>query len=274
MSNAKQKILKRIPRFMSVTTKGGTGKSTCAQQILSTWLLSRLGAESANLIELDDQNLDSLWLKRSQIKTKQIRVDGDASFAILDLFDEFAGKPFVLDLGNQTAPDAIRSLGGSNRLADFDAIFVPVKDIGQDLINAERTINSLKEAEPDSKIVILLNGIMRQDPTDRRTRTYYGDIISYAEENGYPLMIMPGVEGYGMTRKFEMTIPEISANAEVMKASLNLEVVKHDREGNGAEGRKLNNMIQVINLAKDANKYIENLHKQIDQIIDWKQSEA
>lgn len=61
----------RIPRFLSVTSKGGAGKSLTAQQICATWLLTRLGADAANLIELDDQNLDSMWLTSSAIKSKQ-----------------------------------------------------------------------------------------------------------------------------------------------------------------------------------------------------------
>ncbi len=261
----------RIPRFLSVTSKGGAGKSLTAQQICATWLLTRLGADAANLIELDDQNLDSMWLTSSAIKSKQIKVEGDASFAILDMFEEFAGKPFVLDLGNQTAPDAIKSLGMTKRLSAFDAIFVPVKDIGQDLINAQRTIDAILETDPDSKIVIALNGIMRpnQDPNDRRTKVFYGDILDYAEEKGFPLMIMPGIEGYGMSRKFGMTFTEIAKNADTMTDHMNAEAMKNDRAGDGKAARKMMNMIQMVAIAKDASKFVDNLHVQIDNLLGW-----
>lgn len=261
----------RTPRFLSVTTKGGTGKSTAAQQIIATWLLTRLGADAANLIELDDQNLDSLWLNQSVIKSKQVKVDGDASFAILDMFEEFAGKPFALDLGNQTAPDALKSLGMTKRLEAFDAVFIPVKDIGQDLINAKRTVDTILDIAPNSKIVVLLNGIMRpsQDPNDRRTKVFYGDIIDFANEGGFPLMIMPGIEGYGMSRKFGMTLTEIAMNAESMTDKLSAEAMKFDKAGDGRSARNMMNMIQIVSIAKDASKYIDNLHKQIDELIGW-----
>lgn len=261
----------RIPRFLSITSKGGAGKSTTAQQVYATWLLTRLGPDSANLVELDDQNLDSLWLEESAIKSKQIKVEGDAASAILDLYEEFAGKPFVLDLGNQTAPEAIKALGMTRRLSTFDAIFIPVKDIGQDLINAQRTINTILEADPNSKIVIMLNGIMRptQDPNDRRTKIFYGDILDYANDHKFPLMIMPGVEGYGMCRKFGMTFTEIAKKADAMIDSLSAEAMKFDRAGNGKSARQMMNMTQMVGIAADASKFVDNLHNQIDELIGW-----
>lgn len=261
----------RIPRFLSVTSKGGAGKSTVAQQVVGTWLMSRLGAESANLVEFDDQNLDSLWLDKSAIKSNQIKVDGDAGFAILDLFQDYAGKPFVLDLGNQTAPDAIKRLGSSRRLEEFDAIFIPVRDIGQDLINAQRTIDSILTIAPKSKIVIVLNGIMRktQDPNDRRTNMYYGDILNYAKKRGFPLMIMPAIEGYGMSRKFGMTFVEIAKAANEMTDQLHAESMRLDRAADQEGLRNVLAMIQVIDDSREAAVFVENLHKQIDEIIGW-----
>ncbi|PZR37949.1 MAG: hypothetical protein DI524_14590, partial [Ectopseudomonas oleovorans] len=88
-------------RILCTSTKGGVGKSTIAQQVATTYLLDREG--TGTLIELDDQNVDSRWMNSSKIESRQIIVDGDAGFAVLDLFEEFAGKSFVLDIGNQTA---------------------------------------------------------------------------------------------------------------------------------------------------------------------------
>lgn len=261
----------RYPRFLVVSSKGGAGKSTIAQQVCATWLLTRLNADSATLIELDDQNQDSLWLTKSAIRTKRYTVDNDANSAILDMFGDYAGQPFVLDLGNQTAPDAISSMSSMNRLSTFDAIFVPVKDVGQDLINAQRTIKTLLEEDPKCKIVIVLNGIMRpsQDPKDKKTMTYYGDIIDYAETEKFPLMIMPGVEGYGMSRKLGKTFVEIASIATQMTEQLNSTAIQADAVGDGETMRNMMRMVQIVNTATNASVFIGNLHNQIDEIIGW-----
>lgn len=130
-------------RILCTSTKGGVGKSTIAQQVATTYLLDREG--TGTLIELDDQNVDSRWMNSSKIESRQIIVDGDAGFAVLDLFEEFAGKSFVLDIGNQTAEAALAAMGRNGLLGRFDLILVPVKDVGQDVENAKRTINKIRE---------------------------------------------------------------------------------------------------------------------------------
>ena len=112
---------------------------------------------TCSLIELDDQNFDSRWMKNSKIESRQIIVDSDAGFAVLDLFEEFAGKSFVLDIGNQTAEAALAAMGRNGLLGRFNLILVPVKDVGQDVENAKRTINKIREDEPSAKIVLVLN---------------------------------------------------------------------------------------------------------------------
>lgn len=266
-----QETVNRVPRFLCITSKGGAGKSTIAQQVCATWLLTRLGPDAANLIELDDQNLDSRWLTDSQIKAQQIKVEGDATYAVLELFRDNNLKPFVLDVGNQTAPSAIKAMGKSKRLSAFDAIFVPVRDIGQDLKNAKDTVKEIFEADKDSKIVIVLNGIPRasQDPNDRRTKFYYEDIIKYAKEQNFPLIIMPAVEGYGMCRNFGMSFIEIDKQAAEMTDKFNTACMQYEKEGNADASHQMMSMSFMVGTAEEGAKYVYNLHKQIDDLIGW-----
>lgn len=254
-------------RFLVTTTKGGSGKSTLSQQVCATWLLSRTG--EATLIELDDQNQDSKWMSASKIKSEQIAVDGDATFAILDVFEKYAGKSFCLDLGNQTAEAAVASMGKLKQLAQFDMIMVPVRDVGQDLINAERTVELLREHEPESKITFVLNGLPRQtqDPSDRRIRAFYGEVFERAEAIGVPVMILPGIEGYGIARQLGLTLHEIAQQADELTEHFQARGIEYDRQGNGKKARQQMMMLQVVSAAQTAAGYINNLHTQIDEAI-------
>lgn len=254
-------------RFLVTTTKGGSGKSTLSQQVCATWLLSRTG--EAALIELDDQNQDSKWMKNSKIQTTQISVEGDADSAILDVYEKFAGQSFCLDLGNQTSEAAVAAMGRIKQLGQFDLIMVPVRDVGQDLINAERTVEMLREHEPDSKITFVLNGLPRQtqDPSDRRIRAFYGEVFDRAETIGVPVMILPGIEGYGIARQLGMTLHEIAKQAEELTEVFQARGIEYDRQGDGKKARQQMMMLQVVSAAQTAAGYINNLHTQIDEAI-------
>lgn len=267
MSKTDMVITAKPTRFLSITTKGGGGKSTINQQVAATWLLSRTG--EANLIELDDQNQDSAWLTASNIKTAQIPVEGDASFALMDVFHDFAGKSFSLDVGNQTAEQVIDALGKMQQLQNFDLIFVPVRDVGQDLVNATRTIDLIREAAPAAKIALVLNGLPRatQDPNDRRLNTFYGEVFSTAKSYSIPLLILPGIEGYGISRKLGMTLYEISENAESLSGRFSDLGVAADRAGDGQAVRNHMLMLNVISNATTAAGYIKKMHAQIDELV-------
>lgn len=254
-------------RFLVITTKGGTGKSTLSQQVCATWLLSRTG--EAALIELDDQNQDSKWMNSSKIKTEQVAVEGDAQFAIYEVFEKYAGKNFCLDLGNQTAEAAVSAMGTTKKLSQFDMIMVPVRDVGQDLINAERTVELLRKHDPDSKISFVLNGLPRQtqDPNDRRIRAFYGEVFERAEAVGVPVMILPGIEGYGIARQLGLTLHEIAQQAEELTEHFQARGIEYDRQGNGKKARQQMMMLHVVSAAKTAAGYIDKLHAQIDEAI-------
>jgi len=253
-------------RILCTSTKGGVGKSTIAQQVATTYLLDREG--TGTLIELDDQNVDSRWMKSSKIESRQIVVDGDAGFAVLDLFEEFAGKSFVLDIGNQTAEAALAAMGRNGLLGRFDLILVPVKDVGQDVENAKRTINKIREDEPAAKIALVLNGLSRktQDPNDRRIRALYGDVFDLGEDLNVPVLIMPGVEGYGLSRNFGKTLLEIAAGADALIAQLREQSLILDRDGKGKDARRCMVLVEVVAIAKEASTWIKQLHGKFDEL--------
>lgn len=257
-------------RILCVSSKGGVGKSSISQQVAATYLLRREGA--ARLVELDDQNLDSQWLKKSKIETKQIVVDGDASMAVLDVFEAMTAKSFVLDLGNQTAADAIASMGMSKTLSRFDLILVPVRDVGQDLINCRRTVEEIRGYEPDAKIAIVINGIAVTHPS--RLKMLYGRIFDYAEDANLPALTFPYVVGYGQSREFEMTLLEIADEAPKLVTFFHSKAIEFDKADKPREARDCMCMVEIVNIATKTVPAIEGLHAQIDKLLDGEHQEA
>lgn len=258
-----------MKRFLCVSTKGGVGKSSIAQQVAATYLIKREG--EARLVELDDQNLDSQWLKKSKIKTTQILVDDDPKMAILDVFEAMAGKSFVLDLGNQTADKAISAMGRSRVLRRFDLILVPVRDTGQDLINAEKTVAEIRSYEPNAQIALVLNGIAVKPS---RLKMLYGKIFDFAEDAKLPLLQMPFVDGYGQSREFETTLVEIADQADKLIAYFSEKSFDLDKAGKYRESRNCMAMTQLIDIAVEASEEIQRIHGEIDALILKEEPEA
>ncbi len=257
-------------RILCVSTKGGVGKSSIAQQVAATYLLKREGA--AHLVELDDQNQDSQWLKKSKIRTSQIVVDGDPKMAVLDVFENASGKSFVLDLGNQVADSAIEAMGRSKALSRFDLILVPVRDVGQDLINCERTINEIRRYEPSATVVMVCNGISVRRQSN--LRVLYGRIFDYAEDAGIEVLVMPFIEGYGQSREFATTLLEVAADSEKLVELFHKKGVELEKADKIREARNCMAMVELINNAVDASGAIEKIHSQIDAILACNTAEA
>jgi hypothetical protein len=256
-------------RILSLSTKGGVGKSSLAQQVGATYLLKKEGA--AILVELDDQNLDSQWLKKSKIETRQIEVDGDAKMAILDVFEAMTGKSFVLDVGNQTAEKAVEAMGRSRLLGRFDLILVPVRDVGQDLINCQRTIEEIRRYEPNAKIAMVLNGVVVRRAS--RLRMLYGRVFDYADEQGLPLLQMPFVEGYGQSREFEKTLFEIAGEADKLIDFFSTKAFEYDKAGKAKEGRDCLAMIEVVTIAVEAKEKVDEIHVAMEALIEGSRDE-
>lgn len=250
-------------RFLTISTKGGVGKSSIAQQLGCTYLLAKEG--EALLVELDDQNQDSQWLTKSAIKTSLLTVDGDARMAVMSVFSTLAGKSFVLDIGNQTAEEAIGAMGGSGLFSKFDAIFVPVRDVGQDLINCIRTIEEIKKHDPAAKIVMVFNAVPVRHP--KRLRMLYGKVFDYAEKNGVTLIRMPFVEGYGQSREFGKTLYEIAEDAAALKDLIERKYYDADVAGDEQGVLDCLAMGEVVSVATEARAAVEALHSEIEALL-------
>jgi len=109
-------------------------------------------------------------------------------------------------------------------------------------------------------------GRKTQDPNDRRIRALYGDVFDLGEDLDVPVLIMPGVEGYGLSRNFGKTLPEIADGADDLIAQLREQSLTLDREGKGKDARRCMVLVEVVAIAKEASTWIKQLHGKFDEL--------
>lgn len=203
-----------------VQTKGGVGKSTTAMQAIAAWNLARLG--SAKLIELDDQNHDAAQYTESAIKTIQHRVGAEnlAEFSIEKLFLDIADENCIIDVGgNRTAEMTVTQIGDLGFDAMIDLIVIPVTSNGQDVVNARKTLELIREKMPhyEGKIALAMSRV----PTTLITELefLYFEAFDLAEE--YEMagpIVLPENQVFAMSRTLGMTVYEVSEAYESLSA--------------------------------------------------------
>lgn len=224
----------------------------------------------ANLIELDDLNLDSSWLKSSLIRAQQLVVGSDAGAAIEHLIYGLGLDSFVLDVGgNETASKTLAAIGEQMLFRHFNLVVIPVRDEGQDVDNAVKTIKLIRDHDKDVRIAILLNDISSrsQDVKDLSLREAYAEVFDLAEQVGAELLVMPRVERYGRSRRLCMTQWEIAENCDALLERLKNQVIEAENAGD-LETAKLNTrLIRAVTGAKSVRLMIDVIHRKLDDIL-------
>lgn len=142
-----------------IQTKGGVGKSTFAQQILAPFYFEKLN-EKIKLLEIDDENKDSLTFHSTQImqtemlKTQEIK-------KIDEIF--FSDENYIIDIGgNKTATIFLQEL---KKVNEFEKIifWIPLGIGEQDNLNAFDIYNKIKEINPNANIAFVLSRVNTSD---------------------------------------------------------------------------------------------------------------
>lgn len=210
-------------------TKGGAGKSTVAQQILAPYFLRYFN--EAKIIELDDENRDSEWLKESEIETSQVSV-GEVATDFAEAVHkavEISEKGVIFDAGgNRTSLILIRELGRARaRMGAIDAICIPIVDNRMSVENARKTLQAIKDSDITGngqellkRCFIALTRVNRKgfgNQLDAGLTRRYRNVIDLCINHNLPLMVineMDGIEnlaGFGRT-VFELTEDEVFAS--------------------------------------------------------------
>lgn len=227
-------------------------------------------AAVANLVEMDDLNLDSSWLSASRIRPQQLPVGSDAGASIEHLIYGSGLQSFVLDIGgNETASKTISAIGEQMLFRHFDLTVIPVRDEGQDVDNAVKTIKLIREYDKETPIAILLNDITSrtQDTKDLALREAFAEVFDLAEQAGAELLVMPRIERYGRSRRLGLTQWEISEDREALADRLRTIIIESEQVGDLDRAKLNTRLMRAVTGAKTVREMINVVFKRLDQIL-------
>jgi hypothetical protein len=226
--------------------------------------------KSTSLIEMDDLNLDSAWLTRSAIQPQQLPVGSDAGASIEHLIYGSGLQSFVLDIGgNETATKAIEAIGEQLLFRHFDLIVIPVRDEGQDVDNAVRTIQSIRAHDAKVKITILLNDISSriQNVNDIGLREMFAEVFDMASAFDAEVIVMPRIERYGRSRRLGMTQWEMAEQSERLIGILQDQVLTAEASGDMTAGKLNTRLIRSVTGARQTRVFVDEIHSRLDGIL-------
>lgn len=218
--------------------------------------------------ELDDHNLDSAWMTDSMVKSVQLHVGHDAGVAIEKLIYDNNQNSFVVDVGgNETAWKTMSAVGELRHFRHFDLIIIPVRDEGQDVDNAVKTIDAIRDHDANVRIAILLNDISAQTQNLDDLREPFAEVFDLVEEVGAELLVMPRIERYGRSRRLGKTQWEIAENRDAIIDKLETLAISAETAGDNKTAVRLSRLVRAVSGSRLARKWIDGVHERLDHIF-------
>lgn len=254
--------------ILVINTKGGSGKSTTSMQLLAPWVLERTG--KASLVELDDENHDSADFTDSAIQSERVRVgkEVDAEFAIDELVSRTDDAYVIADIGgNRTSAMALQHIGARGYDAFIDLIVVPVSGPGQDVLNAKKTLDHVRELMPEyeGKILMVMTRTTSTDVRTVRRRMPDAFALLDREKLAGPI-IMPTDNSFPMSRTLKMSVWEIAQQGEELKGQLRSAM--RDARNNPAYREELAALTAVVNDSLAMRDHLGEQFTALDKILD------
>jgi hypothetical protein len=224
----------------------------------------------AHLVEMDDLNLDSAWLDASRISPQQLPVGSDPGASIEHLIYGSGLDSFVLDIGgNETASKTITAIGEQMLFRHFDLTVIPVRDEGQDVDNAVKTIKLIREYDKEAPIAILLNDITSrtQDTNDLALREAFAEVFDLADQASAELLVMPRIERYGRSRRLGLTQWEISEDREAIADRLRTIIIESEQVGDLDRAKLNTRLMRAVTGSKSVREMINVVFKRLDQFL-------
>lgn len=273
----KAKEVNKAPVILVANSKGGGGKSTVSQQVLATYILKEHG--SASIKELDDENLDSEYLTRSDIKAEQILLGSDS--------DEFASavaetislnsEGLVIDVGgNRTTSIVIRELARlTTRSRVVDAICIPISDNRMGVMNARKTLEEIKNSPEGQNLIkkcfIALNRVRNlkaESIEDKKILRRFSNVVALAKEWGLDVMIVHDMDGVENLAPLGKTVIEVADMRDELINDLDSQMHAANEKGDMELLTTLDDLQWAVNVAsQDFAPLICNSHVQLKNIL-------
>jgi hypothetical protein len=217
-------------KVLTVSTKGGVGKSTISMQLVAPYLYEANGKQAIKYYECDDTNKDVSSYGATSIISRHLVSIGSPMLRE-ELFDivSYPASTCIDVGGNNTAKVVIDALDESGGLHFIDMVLIPTLDGEQDMLNALDTYQYIKSICENMNIVFVLNRVKEHQFVAQQFDHFFGDsrgvfnnflaakdTITDEELELYISFLENDVIRY--SRRFGLTVYEIS---NIKKAYLN-----------------------------------------------------
>jgi len=209
-------------KILTISSKGGVGKSTIAMQIITPYLFVHNDKKTIKYYEFDDENQDYLSFGGSDLSIRK-SIDVSDNFLREELVDIFSkDESICVDIGgNKTTTLALKAFRDSGMIHLVDLVIIPLLDGEQDGINASVVYNTIKHLNPNMKILFVLNKVKNLKKVEYQFENYFGDprgifnkkyalktYLSEEDIKNHVFMLDDDVVKY--SRRFGLTIYEIA----------------------------------------------------------------
>ena len=277
MAKVKEQQNEKAPVILVANSKGGGGKSTTSQQVLAPFILKEYG--NATIKELDDENLDSEYLTRSDIKAEQIILGSDSdefASAVAETID-LNSQGVVIDVGgNRTTSIVIRELARlTTRSRVVDAICIPISDNRMGVINAEKTLQEIKDSPEGANLIkkcfIALNRVRNlkaESIDDKKLLRRFSNVASLAKKWKLDVMIIHDMDGVENLAPLGKTVIEVADMRDELIEDLNAQILKAHENEKGDLVTVLDDLQWAVNVAtSDFAPLIRKSHGQLKDIL-------
>jgi len=243
--------------LVSVSSKGGVGKSTISYQVLTALAYEMMGQQKVRLIEVDDNNKTDTF-NSAIFSSQSFRVDKGIDETLKSLFDVLSDEVVVVDAGGGNDSNKVLDSLLSLQMDENIIYFIPVLKNKSGMKNLLDTYNKIRE-KSSSKIVIVLNQAAGKDDDAlvNEFLYFYGNkelkvngafADAYKDENIF-ITYLQDTNVYDLSESFGLTAYEIAKE----KIDIN-KFLKEEREKGYEEFMKALSFTKVYNLCLENKK--------------------
>lgn len=204
--------MKKGIKLVVVNGKGGASKSTTSLQVASAYFLDK--NLPVKLIELDDENKDSEHFTNSKIVTEQQIVDMGETLSN-DLISIMANdENLVFDVGgNKTTTLFLNALKSSRMYRKVDLFIIPMSGGSQDVKNAFRTYETIKEIDENAKVIFALSRVRNL----KRINWQYQDFFTNENSKNHDFIALQDSDVIDLSRSQKQSVYELATNRDYKK---------------------------------------------------------